>query len=147
HHFSGGADLVHLGVEVGDGLHQRFALTFLAGHAVCAPKQAHFDRVAAVGHVHPGSRDNRPSRRAFAVSIFSSRRLASLRAAASCFFRSLFSARSRSHSETNCATFCSSEVNSVSTAGLSDKIHGASSSNVAFCMYFMILLLYPRAAL
>src|SRR5713101_7369457 len=47
---------------------------------------------------------------------------ASVRAVASCCLNSTFSARRRSHSETNCATLVSSELNSASTRPLCFKI-------------------------
>src|SRR5687768_14464398 len=115
HYFSGLADLVHLAVQVGDRLHERFPLAVLARDAVGAAEQVDFYGFRALRH-QPGIFESRPSSRALALSIFSCRRFASVRAAASCCFKSLFSARRRSHSETNCATLASSELKSASTA-------------------------------
>src|SRR5687767_8050371 len=142
HYFAGLAGLVHLRVEIGDRLHQRFALVVVAGDAVAAAKQVDFDglRLCHVARLHPGRRESRPSRRALAPSILSWSRLASPRAAASCWRSSTFSARSRSQSETNCATLVSSELNSVSTRRtLCCKTQATSSSKLAFCMYLMTL--------
>src|SRR3990170_5252953 len=142
HHFSNLADLVHLRVEISHRLHQRLALLVVAGDAVAAAKQVDFDglRLGHVARLHPGRRESRPSRRALAPSIFSWSRLASPRAAASCWRSSTFSARNRSQSETNCDTLASSELNSVSTRRtLCCKSHAASSSKPGFCMYCMTL--------
>src|ERR1700694_1059980 len=50
HHFSRLADLVHLGVEIGDRLHQRLAFVIVAGYAVDSSQQVDFDGLRVLGH-------------------------------------------------------------------------------------------------
>src|SRR5256885_2150639 len=50
HHFSRLVDLVHLGVEIRDRLHQRRALVVVAGHMVGPSQQVDFDGLRALGH-------------------------------------------------------------------------------------------------
>src|SRR3954466_15358598 len=149
HDFASLANLVHLAIKVGDRLHQRLALAIVAGNTISASQQVDFDGLRGLGHAaprQPGSFDNSPSSRALAPSIFSCSWRALVRATASSRFSSTFSARSRSHSDTNCATFASSELNSASTRPLCCKFQATSSSKGRFCMCFMTLRAPPRGS-
>src|SRR3954447_13444388 len=149
HDFPGLANLVHLAVEVSHRLHQCLALAVVTRDAIGAAQQVDFDCFGDFGHAarrQPGSLDSRPSSRALAPSIFSCSWRALVRATASSRLSSTFSARSRSHSDTNCATFASSELNSASTRPLCCKIQATSSSKGRFCMCFMTLRAPPRGS-
>src|SRR6185436_19840249 len=121
-------DLAHLAVEVGYRFHQRFALTLFAGDLVIAAENADLDGFRALGHGghQSGMRASRLSSFTLAPSMRSFRRFASFLAVASCCRRSWFSARSRSHRPTNCATLASRELNSASTPELCCKTATAS---------------------
>jgi len=110
-------------------------LAILAGNLVVAPEDADFDGFGAFSHDagQSGRRASRLSSFTFAPSIRSFSRLASFLAVASCWRRSWFSARRRSHRPTNCATFASRELNSASTPELCCKSATASRNKGCFC--------------